>query len=302
MPGEGGIRLWDLAAGREWPTPPKAELPCAFSPDGRILAYVEKCFNGIGIGPVRIGLWDVAAGKTVKTLPGPVSGFWYNELFFAPDGRYVVSYSTESGRRRHVQCWDVASGREVLRTAVYRAFFPRSGPWFVAIDEPSSPDGLTRIYRLDYGGGREQGRTQVLLDVDLLEGGFPNLKVSSDGQYLTTRVWADNSLLLWVHEKVLTLPGNWVYRTRINLLDGATGREEVTLPTEFDGTEGIGLERVIFAPDQSLLALITNDQIAVWDVPAQKPLLGFLTGAALLALPLAVLARWRMRRLRRTAA
>ena len=71
------ITLWNLATGRNVASLPGHggnALPLAFSPDSKTLA------SG---GEATIVLWDVAAGKPVRTLPA-----WYpHTLAFSPDGK-----------------------------------------------------------------------------------------------------------------------------------------------------------------------------------------------------------------------
>jgi hypothetical protein len=58
-----------------------------------------------------------------------------------------------------------------------------------------------------------------------------------------------------------------------------------------------------YSPDgRSFAALDTAGNIAIWDLPPRKPLGWFALAAGVLALPIAWLARRRVRRLRREAA
>ena len=61
-------------------------------------------------------------------------------------------------------------------------------------------------------------------------------------------------------------------------------------------------DRWLTSPDGRTLAVMRSEnEVQLWDVPPRKPLAWFLAGAVLLALPPALLTRWRVRRLRRAA-
>jgi hypothetical protein len=56
-----------------------------------------------------------------------------------------------------------------------------------------------------------------------------------------------------------------------------------------------------WSPDGTLLAIAGETMLAVWDVPPRKRLSWFAVGAALCAFPPFLIARRRVRRLRREA-
>jgi len=143
--GDGKVRLWDVATGREirnFPGDKFSVKAVALSPDGRYLAAggIEGAVTlwNLATGgsiPARTGgpqveavafspaggylasgsrdrtvrLWDVESGRAVKTLTG--HAHWVTALAFSPDGKYLVSGSWDNA----LKLWDVASGRE-LRT------------------------------------------------------------------------------------------------------------------------------------------------------------------------------------------
>jgi hypothetical protein len=57
-----------------------------------------------------------------------------------------------------------------------------------------------------------------------------------------------------------------------------------------------------WSADGTLLAIAGEDELTVWDIPPRRSLKWFMAGAALFALPPFVIARRRVRRLRREAA
>jgi Tol biopolymer transport system component len=102
--GDGSVRLWDMAAGkevREYRGHTGFQRSVVFSPDGKLLA------SG---GDGEIILWDVARGEEVRRLSGHVNGV--RRMAFSPDGKILAS----GGFDEHFRLWDVATGK-VLREA-----------------------------------------------------------------------------------------------------------------------------------------------------------------------------------------
>jgi WD40 repeat protein/serine/threonine protein kinase len=94
--------LLDLASGAVRPLVGHAGkvTAVAFSPDGRFVAT--------GSQDRTMKLWDVAAGREVRTLGGQGSAA-VTTLCFAPDGRAVLS----GGQDGSLKLWDAGGGREV---------------------------------------------------------------------------------------------------------------------------------------------------------------------------------------------
>ena len=73
----------------------------AFSPDGKVLATGSE--NSV------IELWNVAAGKSLRTLTAHTRRLFYR-IQFTPDGTRLIS----AGGDKTVSVWDVATGQETL--------------------------------------------------------------------------------------------------------------------------------------------------------------------------------------------
>ena len=82
--GNGGVRLWDVAAGKELHDL-KGNGSLAFSPDGRWLAT-----NGIR-DDNSIHLWEVATGKEIRSWISRYDLFRYFPLVFSADGKLLAS-------------------------------------------------------------------------------------------------------------------------------------------------------------------------------------------------------------------
>jgi RNA polymerase sigma factor (sigma-70 family) len=105
--GEGVIRLWDAATGKErlLLQPHTYHIySLAFSPDGKMLACIGAT-KGSPHAPVQI--WDVTTGKLLQSFR-PLLGW---TVAFSPDGRRLAA----GGADNMVHLWDIASGKEALR-------------------------------------------------------------------------------------------------------------------------------------------------------------------------------------------
>ncbi|HEV3262555.1 MAG TPA: WD40 repeat domain-containing protein, partial [Gemmataceae bacterium] len=90
-----GLRLWDLATGRElrrFHTPPAEIRALAISPDGKTLAAGAND---------TVFLWELASGKAHGRFPGHGERVW--SLAFSPSGRLLASGSLD----HTALVWDV---------------------------------------------------------------------------------------------------------------------------------------------------------------------------------------------------
>jgi WD40 repeat protein len=98
-----GVRLWDVAAGRELLRFPRSALALAFSPDGKTLASAAD--------GQRICLWQTNSGKELRSMRSPER--MTTALAFSPDGKLLVSASRWQGKAVYV--WDPHTGKELRR-------------------------------------------------------------------------------------------------------------------------------------------------------------------------------------------
>ena len=140
--GDGTLKLWDVATGKELRTLSAHSIrsffglniinSVAFSPDGRTALS--------GSEDDTLKLWEVATGKELRTFSGHKD--YVFAVAFSPDGRTALSGS----RDETLKLWELATGKE-LRTFRGHSAFVRS----VAF----SPDAAQRyLYLADAGTGR----------------------------------------------------------------------------------------------------------------------------------------------------
>lgn len=243
------LRQWDVATGKEirqFTTPPKSEAvyhpwgPVAFSPDRALLAAAHR--------DKTIHLWDAGTGRAIRQLKGHTEAV--TSIAFAPDGKTLVSLSSERGARSiaghadtTLRSWDVATGRERWRQ--------KAEALVVAL----SPDGQTLATIEFYG-------TQVAL-WDARTG-------------KPIRTWtADyfpgfNALAFSPDSKVLATGGKGQV---IRLWDVATGK-----PTA--GREGhqAAVNALAYSPSGAALATASDDgTVRLWDTAStreQRQLIG----------------------------
>ena len=104
---DGSVRFWNAdsgEAGRKWDTGEYPVMGIAFSPNGSLLALARGDETRVTQpGPVEV--WDIAADT--KKLGLPEHEKVACSVAFSPDGRYLVSSSTDE----KVNVYDVAAGK-----------------------------------------------------------------------------------------------------------------------------------------------------------------------------------------------
>ena len=169
----GEVRLYAIPAAGSPPEGPRHVLPAhrdaihqvAWSPDGRLLATCG--YDRL------IKLWDVAAGKELRTLKDHSDAVY--GLSFSPDGRWLASAAAD----RAVKVWEVATGKR-------RYTLGEATDWLYAV--AWSPDGRhlaaagvdrsIRIWEVSPTGGK------IVHSVFAHEGPITRLIFSRDGQIL----------------------------------------------------------------------------------------------------------------------
>jgi WD40 repeat protein len=143
-----GLKLWDLAAGKEirqFTGHTRDIGRVAISPDGQ--QFLSASFDG------TVRLWDLAAGKELKKFEGP--GNFVESVAFTPDGkRAICSYGPATTQaiydedpRCSLKLWDLGTGKELKQFKghggpVLCLAVSRDGKWLVS----GSADKTMRLW------------------------------------------------------------------------------------------------------------------------------------------------------------
>ncbi len=147
--GDGVLRVWDVATGKELRRLDTSAwiYAFAFSPDGKTLASV-------GDGNT-VRLWDASTGKEMREHPSHRNGFV--DLTLSPDGRTLASVggnfrSWGVDQDAEVRLWDMSTGRQLHRLTaargdVYAPRFSRDGRTLTTLGD----DEKCRIWEVATG-------------------------------------------------------------------------------------------------------------------------------------------------------
>jgi WD40 repeat protein len=288
------LRVWDLKMQQEVAAISNAEPPAAWSPDGGMLAFVER-ISGRNGWVVRLRDKDLKAPRT----PGfsPQVNRKPSRVVIAPDGRSVVAVLEWIGQvvgrepPPELVVWDTTSGKELYRRDIVRAAFPMGVPWFV-VEEFWDPPKTKCVRRLDFATGAERDHITLRSDDQDWE------SLSPDGRLVFGITQFQSPVAEWLHLHVLKRPPEDFESVHAQLWETGCGR----LRYSFNAHFGTPPRQSAWPPDGALIAVAGKDTLSVWDVPLRRPLTWFAAGAALFGVPPFVIARRQVRRHRKEAA
>jgi len=195
--GDGTIRLWDVASGREQAVlrgNGSFCLSARFSPDGKILAS--------GGADMTVKLWELETRRIIGTLRGHNQYVWC--VAFSPDGKTLASSSADGT----VRLWDVNTRSQLATLRGHSAWvkhlvFSRDGSLVIS----TSLDKTVRFWSI-----AEDQRTSI---PRALESAASVLAVSPKQPMLAVGC-GDGTVRLWdlkTKEQVATLYSNvgWVH-------------------------------------------------------------------------------------------
>jgi hypothetical protein len=295
--GQRWLRVWDVDARRECAAVSDAEPLAAWSPDGEALAYTTHTGQ---VWTAR--LWDLRAARSRAFGTSVPIHFRPQQFSFSPDGGQVVASSllqtdvkSPIAIDTEVIGWDTATGAELYRVPETGVAFPPHTSWF-ATGEYSTSLQTAAVCRWDYQSGAERGHFRL---TDDFFGRWYSL--SPGGNLLFGVAGYQNPILEILNRHVLGRAIAYSPTLRPQLWDTACSDRRYSLPMALDEVF-VDSSRAGWSPDGALLAVASKDTLAVWDIPPRKPVKWLMAIAALLALPPFLIARRRVRRLRREVA
>lgn len=253
------------------------------SPDGKYL------ISGGGYKKDALNLWDIAAGKKIRTYRGHTDAVY--AVAFSPDSKYVLSGSSD----KTVKCWDVAADK---------ALWTFSGHEALILDVTFSPDGKyaasgsrdNTIRILDAASGREIRTLSGHTD------GVKSIVFSPDGRFLLSGSF-DKTLILWdvqTGDRIQTFTGHqWQIASVafspdgrqvfsrsgdrvVKIWDAATGREIRTFTADDVNAAGAksgsqGIRAGTFSPDtrRMLTSKSFGGTLSLWDMDSGRILKKF---------------------------
>ncbi|HLN32722.1 MAG TPA: sigma-70 family RNA polymerase sigma factor [Gemmataceae bacterium] len=249
------VSLWDRSTGKEIQRIQEASgKTLAFSPDGHLLATA---------GGRYVELWDVAAGKRLYQLPCQTftekdnSTFYLTDvpLEFSADGSMVTSVNAE----HVVLVWDVATGKELMRTAkqaspiAFLRFLP-GAKTLISLSGARESDGAIQFWEIPTG--KEISKVVVPCKDTRTSRPFA---ISRDGKSVAIEA------LIQVREKQGAFTS--VYTAHcIRILDAVTGQQRLHI----QGKNSV-VESVEFSPDSRCLAWTNmENEVTIWDTIADK--------------------------------
>jgi WD40 repeat protein len=278
------VRTWDVPTWRERAVLAEATGPLDFSPDGKYLATVTA-----GEMWKRIRLWDTATFQACQAFSLDHGAA---RLAMSPGGRFLAIAAWRGRSFPETVCWwEVTTGKPIGEVQTGLGFAFAADDQALAVELPAGADERVRIYDPESGAvtKRVSLRDDRKVPLSTMETDHNILYMTLDqsdswSEALQSDYWGE--VVRWLHKKGITFITLGTYPTQ--MLDAVSGRPVGTLPVSALGGR--------WSPDGKTLAVMrAEDELQLWDIPARKPLWLFLALAALLALPVAGMAWWRVR-------
>jgi WD40 repeat protein len=260
----GGIRLWDLASGKEIghiPGPADGLGSIAFAPDGKSLA---------GGGHGTVWVWEVGSGRETLCCRG--HGGFVGAVAFAGKGRFLASGANWDPL---VRLWDVTTGQEVrqfgkLNCGALALAVSRDGQTLAATDHQHG-----NVCLWDVASGR------LLRQLSVPAATVDGVAFAPDGQTVATvaegnlvHLWdvaTGRALRAWGARRFAFSPDGKLLATggpdaTVHLWDPVTGREVRAFRVHGDNPIVLA-----FAPDGKTLVSSAGSALQLWDVATGQP-------------------------------
>ncbi|HEY7313717.1 MAG TPA: sigma-70 family RNA polymerase sigma factor [Gemmataceae bacterium] len=261
--GDDGVRVWDVATGKELrhfaadAGRVSFSIDTDVSPDGKRVAVASSGADG------AIQFWDADSGKKIGSLGAKLRPL----VRFSPDGKLLAT----SAAPTNIELWDVA-GLKKLRSwkvsPMEVSFIAFSADSRKLLTTSVHTDEI-RLWEAATGRLLQEFKPPDRNNRGYLRALSP-MALSPDGNLLA---------LVGETERHEPAPGKVEWKTRVNLRDSATGKTVrlLTCPTGEDGLGRIpGIRAVTFTPDGKRLVTGGPDRfVRIWDVKTGEELRRF---------------------------
>jgi WD40 repeat protein/DNA-binding SARP family transcriptional activator len=248
------VQVWDLGptGDAEWANLPAPGYPAAeFMPDGRRLvtsssegrAEVAR-YEDLGWA-AAVAMWDLQAGRDLRTIGPATDYFWFQSFAVSPDGSSIAlgggSEPDDFGGASAVRAWDTSTGEELWRIGhgrdVNEVAFSPDGEYLATADW----EGVAKIVDRSGRVVRELGRWEAF--------NFSDVAFSSNGRLVATAEFNNRG------------------RERVRVWDWA--KRDVLRTIDAEGPWA----QVEFDPTGPRIALSGSDGVAeIWDVESGERL------------------------------
>ena len=265
---KGKIVLWEASSGKE---KIRLESNQPFGP----VAFVPESDQVVGAHKDLIKFFDIELGREISAIGD--KGF----LGFLPHGKQFLSYSDGM-----IQVRDVKAGAMIREFRILKEFFLGSGLIVLSDDRKllanvSTDDERTiKVWRIESGEeiAKLKGHEKYIQGICFSPSGK---SIASTGADSTVRIW-ETETGKSIHK--ISIPdiglqvafspnGKWLAvgsvhrKSRISILDSATGQELLSWHPESSGTLSLA-----FNPQSNLLASAGGRFVQVWEISGQKGL------------------------------
>jgi WD40 repeat protein len=294
------VRVWDTQTNKEtfaFPYPVMKHSD-SFGFGGRLLTWsLDGAYLAVGEtggrdepGIPTVHVRRLSSGEIVRTFQGPARSV-IADMRFSPDSKQLAAtFCTPNRPLYNASCWNVESGHETFSVAGDDALIRPLGPWVIDSGRGAEPKGV-RVF------GFAEPTPQLAFPLKPEEGVVSG-GLAFDHRTLAVGAEGPDRLTKWLLAQGWSVPWRQEEYWEIRFVDGFTHREISKLKPMRVPNVDTRATWAEFSPDGRLFAVNDGQTLRLYDYPPRKSLRWFPAGSALLALPIALAAWRRSRKLR----